>query len=61
VPQSLDDATACVLTKTLFERKTDLVAISPAAEGITLRQARDTAPVPLHPGAKQALDIIGAP
>jgi TRAP transporter TAXI family solute receptor len=61
VPQSLDDATACVLTKTLFERKTDLVAISPAAEGITLQQARDTAPVPLHPGAKQALDNLGAP
>jgi uncharacterized protein len=61
VPRSLDDATACVLTKTLFEHKTDLVAISPAAEGITPQQARDTAPVPLHPGAKRALDILGAP
>jgi len=50
-----------VLTRTLFERKADLVAISPAAEGITLQQARDTGPVPLHPGAKQALDTLGAP
>jgi TRAP transporter TAXI family solute receptor len=61
VPQSLDDATACVLTKTLFERKADLVAINPAADDITLQQARNTAPVPLHPGAKQALDTLGAP
>ena len=50
-----------MLTKTLFERKADLVAINPAAEDITLRQARDTAPVPLHPGAKHALDNLGAP
>jgi TRAP-type uncharacterized transport system substrate-binding protein len=51
----------CVLTKTLFDRKTDLVAINPAADNITLQRARDTAPVPLHPGAKQALDTLGAP
>ena len=61
VPQSLDEATACVLTKTLFERKDSLVAVNPAAENITLQQARDTGPVPLHPGAKQALDTLGAP
>jgi uncharacterized protein len=61
VPESLDPATACVLARILFERKADLVAINPAAEGITLQQARDTDPVPLHPGAKQALDALGAP
>ncbi|MGH3935902.1 MAG: TAXI family TRAP transporter solute-binding subunit, partial [Pseudonocardiaceae bacterium] len=61
VPESLDPATACVLTRTLFERKAALVAINPAAEGIALQQARDTDPVPLHPGAKQALDTLGAP
>ncbi len=61
VPQSLDEATACVLTKTLFDRKADLVAVNPAAGSITLQQARDTDPVPLHPGAKQALDTLGAP
>lgn len=61
VPQSLDDATACVLTRTLFDRKADLVAINPAAGAITLQQARGTGPVPLHPGAKQALDTLGAP
>ncbi|MGH3872527.1 MAG: TAXI family TRAP transporter solute-binding subunit [Pseudonocardiaceae bacterium] len=59
VPASLDDATACVLTKTLFERKNDLVTVNPAAENITLQQARQTDPVPLHPGAKQALNTLG--
>lgn len=61
VPESLDQATACVLTKTLFERKADLVTVNPAAQDITLQQARNTTPVPLHPGAKQALDRLGAP
>lgn len=61
VPESLDPATACVLTKTLFERQSNLVAVNPAAEDITLQQARNTGPVPLHPGAKQALDTLGAP
>ncbi|MGH3775080.1 MAG: TAXI family TRAP transporter solute-binding subunit [Pseudonocardiaceae bacterium] len=61
VPESLDNATACVLTKTLFERQTNLVAVNPAAENITLQQARKTGPVPLHPGANQALDTLGAP
>jgi hypothetical protein len=61
VPQSLDGPTACVLTRTLFQRKADLVAVTPAAQGIALQQARQTTPVPLHPGAKQALDTLGAP
>ncbi|MGH3839073.1 MAG: TAXI family TRAP transporter solute-binding subunit, partial [Pseudonocardiaceae bacterium] len=61
VPESLDPATACVLTKTLFERKPDLAAVNPAAENIVLQLARQTDPVPLHSGAKQALDILGAP
>jgi TRAP transporter TAXI family solute receptor len=61
VPESLDAPTACVLTRTLFDRKADLAAVNPAADNITLQQARQTAPVPLHPGAQQALDILGAP
>ncbi|MGH3788951.1 MAG: TAXI family TRAP transporter solute-binding subunit [Pseudonocardiaceae bacterium] len=61
VPQSLDAPAACVLTKTLFEHKPGLVAVNPAAENITLQQARQTDPVSLHPGAKQALDTLGAP
>jgi TRAP transporter TAXI family solute receptor len=61
VPKSLDVPTACVLTRTLFERKAALVAVSPAAGDIGLARARDTVPVPLHPGATQALNTLGAP
>ncbi|MGH4023842.1 MAG: TAXI family TRAP transporter solute-binding subunit [Pseudonocardiaceae bacterium] len=60
VPTSLDAPTACVLTRTLFERKADLVAVNPAAQNIEPARARDTAPVPLHPGATRALDTLGA-
>lgn len=61
VRQDLDGDTACVLTKILFERKPDLVKASKAADGITLDTARQTSPVPLHPGAAKALDDLGAP
>ncbi len=61
VKQDLDGNTACVLTKALFEHKADLVKASKAAEGISLDTARQTSPVPLHPGAKKALDELGAP
>lgn len=61
VPDNLDNPAACVLTRTLFERKADLVAVNPAARNIDLAQARETAPVPLHPGATRALNTLGAP
>lgn len=61
VPENLDLPTACVLTRTLFEHQADLAAVNPAAEDITLEQARRTTPVPLHPGAQQALNDLGAP
>src|SRR5262249_10619964 len=52
--------TACALTKALFENKADLVKANKSADGITLDTARQTSPVPLHPGAKKALDELGA-
>ena len=61
VKQDLDGNTACVLTRALFEHKADLVKASKAAEGISLDTARQTSPVPLHPGAQKALDELGAP
>jgi TRAP transporter TAXI family solute receptor len=60
VKQDLDGNTACVLTKALFDHKANLVKASKAAEGIALDTARQTDPVPLHPGAKKALDDLGA-
>ena len=49
-----------MLTKALFDHKADLVKANKAADGITLDIARQTSPVPLHPGAKKALDELGA-
>ncbi|UGT78040.1 TAXI family TRAP transporter solute-binding subunit [Mycolicibacterium smegmatis] len=60
VKDDMDGNTACVLTKTLFERKDDLVKANKAAEDIELQDARETSPVPLHPGAAKALDELGA-
>jgi len=48
------------VTKALFENKADLVKVNKAAEDINLDTARQTEPVPLHPGAKKALDELGA-
>ena len=49
-----------MLTKTLFERKAELVKANPAAKGISLDTTRQTAPVPVHRGAIKALDDLGA-
>ncbi|MGQ0840343.1 TAXI family TRAP transporter solute-binding subunit [Actinokineospora sp.] len=46
---------ACALTKLILDKKADLVTVHPAAKGIDPATAADTDPVPLHPGAKQAL------
>lgn len=60
VKSDMDGNTACVLTKALFEHKADLVRANKAADGISLDTARQTSPVPLHPGAEKALDELGA-
>ena len=60
VNEDMDGNTACVLTKALFDNKADLVKVNKAAEDISLDTARQTDPVPLHPGAKKALDELGA-
>ncbi|GLZ33264.1 C4-dicarboxylate ABC transporter substrate-binding protein [Lentzea sp. NBRC 105346] len=46
---------ACALTKLLFDKKADLEKVHPAAKDISKEKAAATDPVPLHPGAKQAL------
>jgi uncharacterized protein len=46
---------ACAITKLIFDKKDDLVKVHPAAKELSRDTATRTDPVPLHPGAKQAL------
>ncbi|WP_280354452.1 TAXI family TRAP transporter solute-binding subunit [Nocardia otitidiscaviarum] len=55
VRDDIDADLACVLTTVLFDRKSRLEQVNPAAEGIDRAVAAETAPVPLHRGAEQAL------
>ncbi|GIF04093.1 TAXI family TRAP transporter solute-binding subunit [Actinoplanes siamensis] len=61
VRADLDPDVACVLTKTLFDRKAQLAQANAAAREITLETARRTSPVPVHRGAEKALDDLHAP
>ncbi|MDO3636225.1 TAXI family TRAP transporter solute-binding subunit [Mycolicibacterium arseniciresistens] len=55
VRDDVDANLACVLTKTLFDRKSQLEQAVGAARGIKVETARDTGPVPLNRGAEKAL------
>ncbi|WP_069167730.1 TAXI family TRAP transporter solute-binding subunit [Nocardia altamirensis] len=55
VRDDLDADLACVLAKTLFDRKTQLEQANSAAKGIARDNARNTEPVKLHRGADHAL------
>ncbi|MEV3905852.1 MULTISPECIES: TAXI family TRAP transporter solute-binding subunit [unclassified Mycobacterium] len=55
VRDDIDANLACVLTKTLFDRKPQLEQAVGAAKGIKVESARDTSPVPLNRGAEKAL------
>jgi uncharacterized protein len=48
---------ACAITKLIFDKKADLEKTHPSAKEITRETAVKTDPVPLHPGAKQALGV----
>jgi TRAP transporter TAXI family solute receptor len=60
VRPDMDAGLACVLTKTLVDKRDELARANAAAKGITLTTVRKTDPVPLHPGAIAALDSAGA-
>ncbi len=50
--QSMDDKTAYNIVKTIFEKKSDIVAVHKEAENFKLENQKATAsPVPFHPGA----------
>ena len=52
----LKDDLAEQLTRVVYDNRDALVAVNVAAKGITLENADQTDPVPLHPGAKKAID-----
>ena len=56
VRKNMKDELAEQLTKVVYENKDALVAVNAAAKGIALENAEKTDPVPLHPGAKKAID-----
>lgn len=60
VRDDLDPNVACVLTRTLIDKRGQLVMANAAAKGITLDKMRKTDPIQLHPGAVKALDNAGA-
>ncbi|WP_433114753.1 TAXI family TRAP transporter solute-binding subunit [Micromonospora sp. CA-246542] len=60
VREDLDANVACVITRTVFDKRDALAQANPAAKGITLEKARRTLPVPLHRGAEKALNDLGA-
>lgn len=51
VADSMPDATAEALTRTLFDARAQLARAHPAAERLNMREAIHTQPLKLHPGA----------
>jgi len=59
VRNEMPDNLACALTTLMLEKKADLVKVHPAAAELSPEEARQTDPVPLHPGSERALDQLG--
>jgi uncharacterized protein len=60
VKKGFNDELAGKLVKLIFDKKADLVAVNPAAEGISQDTAKQTSPIKLNPGAEKALTELGA-
>jgi TRAP transporter TAXI family solute receptor len=58
VRKDMKDELAEQLTKVVYDNMDALVAVNAAAKGIKLENADKTDPVPLHPGAKKAIDSL---
>ena len=56
----LDEDVAHDLTRVLFERKADLVAVHRAAAALELATAVASSPAPFHPGAVRYYEEVGA-
>ena len=60
VNSDMDEELAYQLTKLLFEKTDELIAVHPAANNTTVKFTIDSTPVPLHPGALRYFEEIGA-
>jgi TRAP transporter TAXI family solute receptor len=60
VSDEMDEELAYAITKMIYERHADLVAIHPAANDTTVEFTMASSPVPLHPGAIRYYEEIGA-
>jgi uncharacterized protein len=56
----MDEELAYEVTKVIFERVDDLIAVHPAAEDTTVEFTMGSTPIPLHPGAIRYFEEIGA-
>ncbi len=55
VRSDFGDGDACAITKLIFDKKDELVKVHKAAKELDRAKAVETDPVPLHPGAEEAL------
>jgi hypothetical protein len=60
VREDFSPEAACAITKTLFERKAELVQAVPAAAGMDPARAADTGSIELNSGSRTALNQLGA-
>ncbi|MCE8017666.1 TAXI family TRAP transporter solute-binding subunit [Halomonas sp. MCCC 1A17488] len=60
VNADMDEELAYNLTKVLFERIDDLIAVHPAANDTTIEFTMGSTPVPLHPGAIRYYEEVDA-
>lgn len=60
VNSDMEDDLAYEITKLLFERIDDLIAIHPAANDTTVEFTLQSTPVPLHPGSIRYYEEVGA-
>jgi TRAP transporter TAXI family solute receptor len=60
VSSEMSDDLAYALTKAMFENIAELQAVHPAANETTIEFTMGAMPIPLHPGALQYYDEVGA-
>lgn len=60
VDRGMPEQLAYDITRALFDHRSELVAVHPEAENLTLRSAAAGAPIEYHPGAVRAYRELGA-